>query len=49
MEILVDEATRRRLPTGFLAEALPPLVLKGFSGPVTAYRLAAGAALASAS
>jgi class 3 adenylate cyclase len=49
MEILVDEATRRRLPAGVLAEALPPLALKGFAAPVTVYRLAAAGALASAS
>lgn len=48
-EVLIDDATRRALGGAVEAEALAPLVLKGFRAPVAAYRLraAAGATLAS--
>ena len=38
-ELLLDETTHGLLPEGFLAEALEPLSLKGYSAPVPAYRL----------
>lgn len=39
MEIVIDEATRAALPPGFETEKLDALELKGFSEPVTAYRI----------
>jgi class 3 adenylate cyclase len=48
MELLVDEETRRQLEDDVRLEPVPPLVLKGFSTPVAAYRvLWVGAAAAS--
>jgi class 3 adenylate cyclase len=39
MEVLIDDATQRRLGALIGVEAVPPLALKGFSAPVMAYRL----------
>ena len=39
MEIVIDETTRAALPPGFETETLDALTLKGFSQPVTAYRI----------
>ena len=39
MEIVIDETTRAALPSGFETETLDALSLKGFSQPVTAYRI----------
>ncbi len=49
MEILIAETTRGELPPSVGVGAVPPLVLKGFSAPVAAYRVTGVAALATAS
>jgi class 3 adenylate cyclase len=38
-EVLIDEATRERVAAGFAAEPVPPLILKGFSQPMPAFRV----------
>jgi class 3 adenylate cyclase len=40
MEIVIDETTRRQLPSSFAVSGLEPLALKGFSDKVTAFRVA---------
>jgi len=49
MEVLIDDATQRRLGALVGVEAVPPLALKGFSAPVVAYRLRAVGPLPAAS
>jgi len=49
MEVLIDDATQRRLGALLAVEAVPPLALKGFSAPVVAYRLRAVGPLPAAS
>lgn len=44
MEVLIDETTRARIGDGVATDVLPALALKGFAGPVSAYRLVRAAA-----
>lgn len=39
MEIVIDEATRAKLPPGFETQTLEALELKGFAEPVVAYQI----------
>lgn len=38
-EVLIDATTHERLGGAFVTEPVPPLTLKGFSAPVSAYRV----------